>query len=233
MTTNMTTAEMRNEYVESHGAGVEAVLGLGNATMLAAEVEEGNSEYKFKLTNITEETLQHRVTQLNWRVNEGNDEAIYQIGVEDDGNPLGLSESDMEESLSNLSKMASVVGCSLTIRQVTRLRCQRVISRTVLIVLIYCVQLMVGQVGLTAEVVLRRLERQMVDPEQVQIALLGDVDAGKSTLVGVLSTGKLDNGRGLARMQVCQYDHEVCSGQTSSVSQHNLCFSVDGNVRRH
>jgi GTPase len=180
---------------------------VGNASTLAAEVEEGNNEYKFKLTNITEETLQHRITQLNWRLNEGNDEAIYQIGVEDDGNPLGLSEPDMEESLTNLSKMAAEVGCSFTIKQ-----------------------LLAGQVGLTAEVVLRRLERQMVDPDLIQVALLGDVDAGKSTLVGVLSTGTLDNGRGLARMQVFQYDHEICSGTTSSVSQHNLCYSVDGHV---
>jgi GTPase len=32
--------------------------------------------------------------------------------------------------------------------------------------------------------------------------VLGRVDAGKSTLVGVLTKGRLDNGQGLARMQV-------------------------------
>lgn len=177
------------------------------ASTLSAEVEEGNQEYKFKLTNLADETLQHRITQLNWRLNEGNDEAVYQIGVEDDGHPMGLSETDLEESLLNLHKMARAVGCSLTVRQVLR-----------------------GEVGLTAEVVLRRLERQIVSPIQVQVAMVGDADAGKSTLVGVLSTGTLDNGSGSARTQVLQHDHEVCSGLTSSVSQHNLYFSVDGNV---
>jgi elongation factor 1-alpha len=39
---------------------------------------------------------------------------------------------------------------------------------------------------------------------------MGNVDAGKSTLVGVLTSGRLDDGRGLARarvfrMQVCAH----------------------------
>lgn len=38
--------------------------------------------------------------------------------------------------------------------------------------------------------------------ELLRIAALGKVDGGKSTLVGVLTKGCLDNGQGLARMQV-------------------------------
>jgi GTPase len=41
-------------------------------------------------------------------------------------------------------------------------------------------------------------------PQELRIAVLGRVDAGKSTLVGVLTKGQLDNGQGLARMQVSQ-----------------------------
>ena len=48
---------------------------LRKAEMLAAEIEEGNNEYKFKLTNLSEDQFTHRITQLNWRLNEGNDEA--------------------------------------------------------------------------------------------------------------------------------------------------------------
>ena len=33
----------------------------------------------------------------------------------------------------------------------------------------------------------------------MRIAVVGNVDSGKSTIVGVLTSGKLDNGRGLAR----------------------------------
>jgi len=81
----------------------------------------GNTEYKLKLTNLTEEQMKHRITQLNWRLNEGNiefiylrrysdihclkmtiliiqgnDEAQYLIGVEDDGKQLGLSDIDLK-----------------------------------------------------------------------------------------------------------------------------------------
>ena len=35
------------------------------------------------------------------------------------------------------------------------------------------------------------------------MAVIGNVDSGKSTLVGVLTRGMLDDGRGLARSKVC------------------------------
>lgn len=60
--------------------------------------------------------------------------------------------------------------------------------------------------------------------------MAGDFECGKSTLIGVLAGGALDNGKGLARMQVFQHNHEVCSGRTSSVSQHNIYFDEEGRV---
>ena len=56
---------------------------------LSPELEEGNIEYKYKLTNLTTEQLQHRITQLNWRLNEGNNIAVYEIGVHDNGYLIG------------------------------------------------------------------------------------------------------------------------------------------------
>ena len=49
---------------------------LRRAEVLAAEIEEGNNEYKFKLTNLSDDQFVHRITQLNWRLNEGCDEAV-------------------------------------------------------------------------------------------------------------------------------------------------------------
>ena len=37
---------------------------------------------------------------------------------------------------------------------------------------------------------------------EVRVAVIGNVDSGKSTLVGVLTRGLLDDGRGLARSKV-------------------------------
>lgn len=42
----------------------------------------------------------------------------------------------------------------------------------------------------------------------IRIVIAGNVDSGKSTLVGVLTKGILDNGRGSSRMKVFNYLHE-------------------------
>ena len=55
------------------------------APKLPAEVEKGNMEYKLQLVNKSEKRMEHLVTQLQWRLLEGYNEAIYQIGVTDDG----------------------------------------------------------------------------------------------------------------------------------------------------
>lgn len=60
--------------------------------------------------------------------------------------------------------------------------------------------------------------------------MVGNVDAGKSTLLGVLTHGELDNGRGLARMKLFRHKHEMESGRTSSVGNDILGFDAGGNV---
>jgi translation elongation factor 1A GTP binding domain family len=67
-------------------------------------------------------------------------------------------------------------------------------------------------------------------PPTVTVAALGNVDAGKSTLVGVLTTGRLDDGKGLARSYASRYKHEVLTGRTSAVSMRLLGFSGDSVV---
>lgn len=56
------------------------------------------------------------------------------------------------------------------------------------------------------------------------------MDAGKSTLLGVLTHGELDNGRGFARQKLFRHKHEMESGRTSSVGNDILGFDQDGQV---
>ena len=63
----------------------------------------------------------------------------------------------------------------------------------------------------------------------------GSVDAGKSSLVGVLTHGSdgrplLDNGCGSARMNVFQHKHEIETGRTSSLSQQMLGYDEEGRL---
>jgi GTPase len=54
----------------------------------------------------------------------------------------------------------------------------------------------------TADVLVRRRAGEGVCPMEVRVAIIGNVDSGKSTLVGVLTRSMLDDGRGLARGKV-------------------------------
>lgn len=60
---------------------------------------------------------------------------------------------------------------------------------------------------------------------EIRVAVLGNADAGKSTLLGVLTQGNLDNGRGRARLNMFRHLHEIQSGRTSSISHEILGFN--------
>lgn len=52
----------------------------------------------------------------------------------------------------------------------------------------------------------------------ISITTAGSVDSGKSTFVGVLTSGALDNGNGSARSSVAKHPHELQSGKTSDIA---------------
>ena len=51
-----------------------------------------------------------------------------------------------------------------------------------------------------------------------RLAMIGNVDSGKSTLIGVLVSQNLDDGRGAARRMVLKHRHEQENGRTSAVT---------------
>ena len=61
--------------------------------------------------------------------------------------------------------------------------------------------------------------------------MVGNADAGKSTLLGVLTQGQLDNGRGQARLNLFRHLHEIQSGRTSCISHEILGFDSKGKVK--
>jgi elongation factor 1-alpha len=56
----------------------------------------------------------------------------------------------------------------------------------------------------------------------VSIVVAGSVDSGKSSTIGVLINGKLDDGNGSAREGVAKHPHEIESGKTSDISTRTL-----------
>ena len=54
--------------------------------------------------------------------------------------------------------------------------------------------------------------------EEIRIAVLGNVDSAKTTLVSTITNKILDDGRGFARSKVFKHKHEKDTGRTSSIS---------------
>ncbi len=79
------------------------------------------------------------------------------------------------------------------------------------------------------EDILETLPSQLSVREEndIRIAVIGNVDSGKSTLVGVLTKCIMDDGRGAARTKVFNYSHEAANGRTSSIGQEIMGFSED------
>merc|ERR1719265_3129776 len=59
------------------------------------------------------------------------------------------------------------------------------------------------------EVLVRRSQHEDYLWTDLRVAMLGNVDAGKSTLCGVLTHGELDNGAGKARLNLFRHLHEI------------------------
>lgn len=174
---------------------------------LPPEPQLGNVEYKLKLVNPSKQRFEHLVTQMKWRLREGHGEAIYEIGVSDAGHLQGLSDKDMNASLTTLKQMAHHLGASTSVLR----RKTIAIRRSV------------------AEVLVRKIPDDQHNIE-VRVAVLGGADAGKSTLLGVLTQDELDNGHGRARLNMFRHMHEIQSGRTSCISHETLGFDALGNV---
>ena len=60
---------------------------------------------QLKLVNPSVSRIEHLVTQMKWRLKEGGGEAIYEIGVEDNGRLTGLTKEELESSLKTIDTL--------------------------------------------------------------------------------------------------------------------------------
>lgn len=172
------------------------------------ESEYGNIEYKLLInpSHKKEKRLEELISQMAYRLNEGHGECIYIIGISDHGEYIGISNDDFEITLENLKRMAEVNSCTYTILSKKEIEPNKIV----------------------AEIYFREFyKNKYID---IKVGIAGNVDSGKSSLIGVLVSGKNDNGRGLSRVSVFNYSHEIKSGRTSSIAHHIMGFDNSGNV---
>ena len=171
------------------------------------EYDHGNVEYKLKLCDVDLDRIVGLTTQMNNRLGEGAGECIYVIGVEDNGNALGISKQELEISINVINTIAINLGCTAEIQKYVE-----------------------GKEGIIAEMLIKKREENF---SEINIGVIGEEGTGKSTLIGVLINGKLDNGKGLARQNVLRHKHEQLCGKTSSFSHQILGFDEKGELMNY
>lgn len=172
------------------------------------------------LLSSDDEGLNKLVEVVNERLDEGHGETLFEIGYEDDGSSQNLSKADYETALARLTAAAKKENAEL----------QVLLTHNV-----------GGDVDGTfdpkytacnAKVLIRRHPASVESVIETRIAVVGNVDAGKSTMLGVLVKGGLDDGRGKARVNLFRHKHEIESGRTSSVGMEIMGFSAGGQIIR-
>lgn len=166
-----------------------------NCGCLAKEDDDGGVEYKWRLTGITLSRFEHLLTQMQFRVNEGGGQCLYELGVVNDGSPKGLPLCDYQESVKTVQRMARALGFDATILHEFRV-CED--SKP-----LWCGEILVTQ----------RQAKQQIG----RVAFCGSPGSGKTTLMGVLLKGVLDDGAGTTRQLLFNYKHEINTGRTTSI----------------
>ena len=69
---------------------------------------------------------------------------------------------------------------------------------------------------------------ETLSSRNIRVAVVGNVDAGKSTMIGTLTTSSLDDGRGKSRTSIMRHRHEIESGRTSTATTHLMGFRNTG-----
>ena len=165
------------------------------------EVEQGAVEYKLRLAPTSAWRQQQLLSQLKWRLHEGQGSCVYMLGVADDGTACGLPPAALAASLAELRSLALALGCEARV------------VRT--------------EPGLTPGSVFARVAVAPAPrpaPPPVRVALAGASGAGKSTLLAALLHARLDDGGGGARASVAAHPHELLSGRTSAIRHRRLAY---------
>ncbi|KAJ5669684.1 hypothetical protein N7462_010754 [Penicillium macrosclerotiorum] len=181
--------------------------------------------------------------------------ALYEIGVSDDGTFVGLTQDELDESVTNLQAMAASLGCKVEIlRRVIVGKCEWTENFTVpaqpdqskcqsesLWVAEALVSPDLDYYNLSPSRTKQSVgddsqedigngpesEEDSSQTEQIRISITGPSTAGKSSLLGALTSSSLDNGRGKSRLSLLKHRHEISSGITSSVAQELIGYTAD------
>jgi GTPase len=156
---------------------------------------------------------------LQTRIDEGHGETLFDLGLEDNGDSMDFTKEQWDISLKRVTEAGATIKATVNTLLTFNVGGDKE-SQTANAKDTSCHgKLLIRQAPATAEEVI-----------ETRIAVVGNVDAGKSTMLGVLVKGGLDDGRGKARVNLFRHKHEIESGRTSSVGMEIMGFDTHGEV---
>jgi GTPase len=167
-----------------------------------------------------EQSIEQLQKLLSTRLDEGHGECLFDVGLEDNGDSQALTEREWEASLARLKAVFERLKADWKI----------LITKNVPGSEVDVGNDLKKERGCVGKLMIRRRPEHVDDTIETRIAVVGNVDAGKSTLLGVLVKGGLDDGRGKARVNLFRHKHEIESGRTSSVGMEIMGFDSKGEV---
>lgn len=180
------------------------------------------------------------------RIDQGRGETLFQIGIEgkrlsiqpysnllasiEDGTNMNLSKKELDQCLQTISEITHEINADYAnIDELNGLDTHSKPSKK-------------PNQGSVAHLMIRKRPKSVQDLIEIRVAVVGNVDAGKvvkqlftdpentntvtkkSTMLGVLTKGTLDDGRGKARVNLFRHKHELESGRTSSIGGEIMGF---------
>lgn len=208
----------------------------------SVEVSHNSSPAQLAIRQISESgPLPPRTTPLPSVENSMG--ALYEIGIADDGTFVGLAEDELSESLDTLRMMAASLGCTMTVlRRVVVGECEwleqentdsapKTVRGSLWVAEAYVRPIRGCDPNSRMDPILEHQKKPILGQfsdlptSQLRVTITGATMAGKSSLLGTLTTSTLDNGRGKSRMSLLRHQHEIVSGMTSSVTHEILGYS--------
>lgn len=86
-----------------------------------------------------------------------------------------------------------------------------------------------GKIKKSVEILIRKISED-TEFTRMRIAVLGNIESGKSSLISVLTHNELDNGQGKARLNLLRHIHEIQTGHTSSICNEIMGFNNSAQV---
>ncbi|KAK7961121.1 GTP-binding protein 1 [Apiospora saccharicola] len=172
-----------------------------------------------------DDDLQKLVDVIDTRLLEGHAEAVFDLGFENNGDSMRLTKPEFDTALARLRKAAKTLHADCNV-----LLTQNVGGEAEADSVATAGKDSTKDKDCSGKVMIRQAPSAAESVIETRIAVVGNVDAGKSSMLGVLVKGDLDDGRGKARVNLFRHKHEIETGRTSSVGMEIMGFDTAGKV---